>query len=126
VASAAPAVVEPKGDDGGVTRQSLDADADCPICFDPMTADGKLVFCRAACGANFHADCMRRWMRESSHGDCPNCRQPWNDPASGGVGPSKKKRARDDEGYVNLASVTGQSGRRDTSTYYSPSRRGRR
>ena len=96
-----------------VPRKTLEADADCPICFDSLQ-DGETVYCRRTCGTNFHADCIRRWMIQSSHRNCPNCRQAWDDGGAGGS-PSKKRYA---EGYVNLSDITGQSPERDTSTYY--------
>ena len=106
-------------DDSSVKRKSLQADADCPICFDPLegTGGGNLVYCRSACGSNFHADCIQRWLAQASHRNCPNCRQPWVDPNA-----SPKKRHHQ-EGYLNLSDVTGQSPERDTSTYYSNARR---
>jgi Ring finger domain/SWIM zinc finger len=126
------------GDDGdddddndGVARKSLEADADCPICFDSLVEEdsgsnglgrssgaGNLVYCRSACGSNFHADCIRRWLAQSSHSDCPNCRQPWIDPNPSTSNPKKRQR-QGEEGYLNLSDVTGQSPQRDTSTYHS-------
>lgn len=105
--------------DSGVTRKSLQTDADCPICFDPLegTGGGALLYCRSACGSNFHADCIQHWLAQASHRNCPNCRQPWVDPNA-----SPQKRHRQ-EGYLNLSDVTGQSPERDTSAYYSNARR---
>lgn len=120
VAAGEPPVPEEGG--GSNRRRSLEDDggADCPICFDALTgapAD-RLTYCRAACGANFHADCIRRWLAASSHQGCPNCRQPWQHGGGGGAG---SPGAQNDEGYANYGSLQGQSSVRDTSTYYSPS-----
>lgn len=116
---------ENDSNDGGVQRKSLDADADCPICFDSLSTDAgntALVYCRAACGANFHAECIQRWMVQGSHKDCPNCRQPWIDPHNNNnTSPDSRKRSR--EGYLNISDVTGQSPVRDTSTYHDARRR---
>ena len=104
-------------DDGTVKRKSLEADADCPICFDPLE-EGTLVFCRGTCGTNFHAGCIQRWMAQAAHRNCPNCRQPWFDPNS-----SSGRKRSSDEGYMNIGDITGQSTVRDGSTYYKSSRR---
>lgn len=105
-------------DNGGIKRRSLDEYSDCPICFDTMNANdiSKITYCRAACGTNFHADCIRRWcLQHGSNATCPNCRQSW----VGVENPTKGKKK--DEGFVNLGHLQGQSRTRDTSTYNSPS-----
>lgn len=90
----------------GVTRRELTPDdSDCPICFDTLD-DGSVTFCRGACGANFHAACIQRWLSQSRSG-CPNCRQPW-----------LKDGEKKDGGYTNLGALQGQSAVRDTSTYH--------
>ena len=105
-------------------RRSLeDGDADCPICFDALTGlpDHQLTYCRGTCGANFHADCIRRWLAASSHQGCPNCRQPWQqDAEAGAAGVTSNARRAASEGYANYGALQGQSPVRDTSTYYSP------
>jgi hypothetical protein len=102
-------------------RKTLDEDSDCPICFESLK-DGSepLTFCRAMCGANFHASCIQRWGSTANyHGGvkqtttCPNCRQPWQESPS-------KKGVPKREGYTNLGRLQGQSPVRDTSTYHSP------
>jgi len=64
---------------GGVNRKSLEDDADCPICFDTMEPGSSLTYCRAACGTNFHSECIERWLGQGkkSTATCPNCRQSW-------------------------------------------------
>jgi len=102
-------------------RRSLqDGDADCPICFDDLTSvpNHQLTYCRAACGANFHADCIRRWLEASRHNSCPNCRSPWQ---PHGTTTAAAAAATSLEGYANYGALQGQSAERDTSTYYSPS-----
>lgn len=102
-------------EEGGVARKALDAeDNACPICFDSMDDESGLTHCRAACGMNFHAECIRRWIAQQRGAPtCPNCRQPWVD-----------NKKRESEGYTNLGKLQGQPSRRDTSTYYG-SKRGR-
>ena len=116
---------EEEEDSGGVQQKSLEADADCPICFDPLQlGTGTLVYCRAACGTNFHADCIQRWMVQGSHRNCPNCRQPWWDPnKNNNINADSPNNKRSREGYLNISDVTGQSPDRDTSTYYESRRR---
>lgn len=101
---------EPTDTDGGVQQKSLEEDNACPICFDDMASGNQVTYCRAACGTNFHADCIRRWLGQSSgNPSCPNCRSPWQQSTKGA--PNMK------EGYTNLGSLQGQSSRRDTSSY---------
>jgi SWIM zinc finger/Ring finger domain len=116
-------------DDGTTKRRSLDdsEDCDCPVCFDPMEI-GKmhlLTFCRAACGANFHTNCIARWLQNCSAKTCPNCRQKWigkeNEDVKASSKPKSRKRVPRDDEFVNLGSVQGLSNVRDTSTYHSPS-----
>jgi hypothetical protein len=100
----------------GAARKPLEADSDCPICFDSMNAGTQtLTYCRAACGANFHNECIQHWLGQSSRGPstCPNCRQPWEDDRKRAAGNSSK------EVYTNLGKIQGQSSVRDTSTYQS-------
>jgi Ring finger domain/SWIM zinc finger len=117
------------GDDIGVKRRSLeeDDDCDCPICFDKMDLHDKrneLTFCRAACGTNFHVDCITRWLKNAATAKktCPNCRQVW----IGIENPKKQQKVEKDEGYVNLGALQGVSPNRDYSTYRSYSSNKRR
>jgi hypothetical protein len=98
-------------------RRALEEeDGDCPICFDNMLGTGQvLTFCRAACGTNFHADCIRRWKGQQRQATCPNCRQPWVEEGSSNTTGAPGTPV--EEGYVNLGRLQGQSPVRDTSTY---------
>lgn len=92
----------------------LDADSDCPICFDAISVSSEsLTYCRAACGTHFHADCINRWLQIQNQDKptCPNCRQPWD------AGANKSRLGT--EGYANLGALQGQSPIRDTRTYSS-------
>lgn len=113
---------------GPVQRRSLEQDSDCPICFDDMTNLSETTYCRAQCGFNFHTNCIRIWCQQSaaaaaaagSPATCPACRQPWLDEhgtSSSGHDNAASKRGVNDEGYVNLGRLQGQSPQRDTSTY---------
>jgi hypothetical protein len=98
----------------GVTRKSLEADSDCPICFDSMDggAQTSLTYCRAMCGTNFHHDCIKRWLGQNRQKPtCPACRQQWDD------GLAKFPGKVGSKGYTNLGDLQGQSRQRDDSTY---------
>lgn len=97
-------------------------EGECPICccdFEPSSSE-TIVYCKAACGNNIHKDCFSQWAATKTGQTitCPFCRTPWQgdeiqlkEVAKGG-----RKNA---EGYVNVASQLGLSGRRDYSTYNS-------
>lgn len=108
----------PCEDDKNSRRRSLDEDADCPICFDPMSDINETTFCREVCGANFHKDCIRRWLsQQRGQPTCPNCRSIWH---STGEATSSSATATSNtirEGYLNFGALQGQSSVRDTSTY---------
>jgi hypothetical protein len=63
--------------DASAKRKPLSDDGDCPICFDEMDEEEGLTFCQAACGSNFHAECIRMWstqMKSSAQVvTCPAC-----------------------------------------------------
>jgi hypothetical protein len=56
-------------------------EANCPICVCDMEESEGIVWCKAACGQNFHADCMDQWKRSKQGGrvTCPYCRTPWQE-----------------------------------------------
>ncbi|KAK4608834.1 hypothetical protein CLAFUW4_14804 [Fulvia fulva] len=97
---------------------------DCPICcedFEPENSSEKVVYCKAACGNNIHEECFKQWAATKAGGNvtCPFCRTPWDfggdDQAIKMVAQSGSLNA---EGYVNVASQLGLSGRRDYSSYH--------
>jgi hypothetical protein len=59
-------------------------DGDCPICVFEMSADEDLVWCKAACGQNFHAECFAQWKRSrvGQRVTCVYCRTPWQEDAA--------------------------------------------
>jgi hypothetical protein len=64
-------------DDG--TRKPVEGE--CPICVFDMEPDEELVWCKAACGQNFHKVCFEQW-RQSKHGGrvtCVYCRSEWQE-----------------------------------------------
>jgi Ring finger domain/SWIM zinc finger len=97
----------------GVNRKSLDDDADCPICFDTMEPGASLAYCRAACGTNFHSDCIQRWLGQGKKGaaTCPNCRQTWQ----------SEVKPYFNMSYTNLGALQGQGKKRKTTNNTSTS-----
>lgn len=97
-------------------------EGECPICcndFEPKSSE-TIIYCKAACGNNIHKDCFGQWAATKTGQDitCPFCRSPWqgDEEQLKQVAKSGSKNA---EGYVNVASQLGLSGRRDYSTYNS-------
>lgn len=93
---------------------------ECPICcvdFEPENTAEKVVYCKAACGNNIHKTCFDQWARTKPGAvTCPFCRSPWEADESA-VQTVAKSETVNAEGYVNVASQLGLSGRRDYSTY---------
>lgn len=103
-------------------------EGECPICcvdFEPDSSE-TVVYCKASCGNNIHKDCFGQWAatKTGQTVTCPFCRAPWqgDEIQLKEVAKSGRKNA---EGYVNVASQLGLSGRRDHSAYNSFWVRGR-
>ncbi|TVY26491.1 hypothetical protein LHYA1_G005607 [Lachnellula hyalina] len=61
-------------------------DGECPICVFDMEPGEDIVWCKAACGQNFHKDCFEQWRR-SKHGGkvtCVYCRTEWQEDVPNG------------------------------------------
>lgn len=75
-----------------------------------------VVWCRAACGQNFHRLCFDTWERTCGARSvtCPLCRSPWErEEVSGDVlATVDKDKGVERGGYVNVASQLGISGAR--------------
>ncbi|KAL4963257.1 RING finger protein [Aspergillus stella-maris] len=114
--------VKDKSEDHDTAGKRKPVDGDCPICFmefEPETED--IVWCRAACGNNIHKTCFQKWAASQNHQGvrCVYCRSPWqNQDADGKLDipleqlVSGGRVGRD--GYINVASQVGLSGRRGT------------
>ena len=50
-------------------------DEHCSICFDPMSMQDDLVWCKAQCGKNFHKECFELWRQQcqNSNGKRVTC-----------------------------------------------------
>lgn len=64
------------------TRKPIEGD--CPICVCEFEEGDDIVWCKAACGQNFHRLCFEQWKRAKGvqHGNpvkCVFCRQEWID-----------------------------------------------
>jgi hypothetical protein len=56
-------------------------DGECPICVFDMDAAEEIVWCKAACGQNFHKACFDQWRASKRGGSvtCVYCRTPWQE-----------------------------------------------
>lgn len=79
-----------------------------------------ILWCKAACGNNIHRTCFEQWAK-SKPGEvkCVYCRTPWKGDEET-VRKISKHGHKNEDGYVNVASELGLSGRRDYSTYHQP------
>jgi hypothetical protein len=107
-------------DDKDGSRKPIEGE--CPICCDDfeLGSSENVVYCKASCGNNIHKQCFGHWAatKKGQTVTCPFCRAPWqgDEIQLKEVAKSGNKNA---EGYVNVASQLGLSGRRDYSTYNS-------
>lgn len=117
----APPIPAADADTTGSNRKPYSPDEDCPICCMPFEPEKEeIVFCEAACGNNVHKECFEQWAATKTalraKVTCPFCRTPWQ-----GNSKAVRKLAKEGnvnaEGYINVASQLGLSGRRDYSSY---------
>lgn len=56
-------------------------DGECPICVFEMEPTEEIVWCKAACGQNFHRECFEQWKASKQGGvvNCVYCRTPWQE-----------------------------------------------
>ncbi|KAL9102586.1 MAG: hypothetical protein Q9163_002266 [Psora crenata] len=104
--------------DDSSNRKTIEGD--CPICFMPFDPSvEEIVFCKAACGNNIHADCFEQWAKSQAGNEvrCVYCRTPWqgDEEQVKRICKDKAKSGRkgvNGEGYVNVAQELGMSGAR--------------
>jgi hypothetical protein len=79
-------------------------EGDCPICVFEMEAGEEIVWCKAACGQNFHKECFDQWRLSKRGGTvtCVYCRTPWQEDAVSTVA-SLKNSAPKIGSYQNIA-----------------------
>jgi hypothetical protein len=119
----APPLPSETAEDGDRDGKRKSIEGECPICcvdFEPSSGE-HIVYCRAACGNNIHAECFRQWAASKTPVTCPFCRSRWESDAGDAAAAKDlvKGGRRNGEGYVNVAAQLGLSGRRDYSTYHS-------
>jgi hypothetical protein len=115
----APPIAAPDASTSGTDKNRKPIEGDCPICFMPMEDGGEaLVYCKAACGNNFHGDCFNHWAASkraaSASVTCPLCRSTWQSDAKDvpNVRNVAKTAVRNSEGYVNVGAELGLSSQR--------------
>jgi len=119
----APALPSQTADDSEKDGNRKKIEGECPICvvdFEPDSGE-KIVYCKASCGNNIHDTCFKLWAKTKPAGGvtCPFCRSTWEQDAGNLRGIAAADGTKNVEGYVNVASQLGLSGRRDYSTYNS-------
>jgi hypothetical protein len=118
----APPLPSETAENDGKDGNRKPVEGECPICcndFEPESSE-TIVYCKAACGNNIHKDCFGQWAatKTGQAVTCPFCRTPWQGDEDQLKQVAKNGRKNAD-GYVNVASQLGLSGRRDYSTYNS-------
>ncbi|OQO13035.1 hypothetical protein B0A48_02499 [Cryoendolithus antarcticus] len=121
--AAAPPLPSETADESAKDGNRKEVEGECPICysdFEPMSKES-IVYCKASCGNNIHKECMKQWAASNRGGavTCPLCRSPWQADEGENLQALASGGTVNAEGYVNLASQLGLSGRRDYSTYHS-------
>ena len=109
---------ESEGEGRGAKRRPIDGD--CPICFTPFEPESEeIVYCKAACGNNIHADCFEQWAKSQAGKDvrCVYCRSVWQGDEEQVMRIVKAKvksgdgrgALMNDEGYLNVGTELGLS-----------------
>ncbi|PPJ59172.1 hypothetical protein CBER1_03058 [Cercospora berteroae] len=87
-------------------------DGDCPICFMEFEEGEDLVWCKASCGNNLHAQCFKQWEKAKHPVTCPYCRAHWQAEKSKGQETATMTNVampteRGKGGYYNVAAQLG-------------------
>ncbi|THU75865.1 hypothetical protein K435DRAFT_905794 [Dendrothele bispora CBS 962.96] len=116
------------------SRRIPEAEDDCPICYDKMNENKleKVLDWCVVCRNTVHKECWGTWKtttaRQGKPLTCVWCRAPWTvaGPSTSNHHSDSIYASREDEGYLNLGSISGSGASpvRDTSTYYHGPRRG--
>nr|OQO17873.1 hypothetical protein B0A51_15692 [Rachicladosporium sp. CCFEE 5018] len=121
--AAAPPLPSETADESAKDGNRKEVEGECPICYSDFepTSKESIVYCKASCGNNVHKECMKQWAASNRGGavTCPLCRSPWQADEGENLRTLATGGTVSAEGYVNLASQLGLSGRRDYSTYHS-------
>ena len=114
-APAPPGAKPDSGEEEAGHRKPIEGD--CPICvleFEPEKEE--IIWCRLGCGNNIHAECFKRWAtsRAGQPVTCVYCRADWQSDDDA-IKKLSTAGPTNEEGYVNVASELGLSGRRGMS-----------
>ena len=115
--SRAPALPSRQADKAQSDGNRRPLEGECPICcedFKPESSQEAIVYCKAGCGNNIHKECFRQWAATKTDGavPCPYCRTLWEKDLTSTLKDISKGHVND-EGYMNVGSQLGLSGRRD-------------
>ena len=44
----------------------LEADESCCVCYEGMSENDNLSYCKFGCGRNLHTECMERWVKHKT------------------------------------------------------------
>ncbi|KAH8679983.1 hypothetical protein BGZ60DRAFT_241636 [Tricladium varicosporioides] len=77
----APSIDKDEDDDTIYNGKRKPIEGECPICVFDMEADEEIVWCKAACGQNFHKECFQHWKSSKNGGQvtCVYCRTEWQE-----------------------------------------------
>jgi hypothetical protein len=72
---------EHKEDDSIYTGKRKPIEGECPICVFDFEEGEEVVWCKAACGQNFHKECFDQWKKSKNGGQvtCVYCRTEWQE-----------------------------------------------
>lgn len=96
-----------------------DPDGDCPVCYETLLGNKKMLDSCGTCRNYIHKECLGQWL--SVQRNCVYCRAVWC--AHGTKPQSAKAKAKaaaasgGEEGYINLGAEQGLDRRRDTYDY---------
>ena len=66
-----------------VKQLALEEDETCCVCYEVMSNEENLTFCKVGCGKNIHTECMERWVKHKVSSmtavSCPLCRTSWGE-----------------------------------------------
>jgi len=112
-----------ENNENGVKQKIPEKDDFCPICYEEMTTNEALVYCKASCGNSIHKDCFNQWDKIQKSKKLPTtcvyCRADWLDETKKKEVKNNNKKNSDGvkmkEGYINLSNFQHDlTGKRET------------
>jgi hypothetical protein len=96
-----------------------DPDGDCPVCYETLICNKKMLDSCGTCRNYIHKECLGQWL--SVQRNCVYCRAVWcaygTKPLSAKAKAKAAAAAGGEEGYINLGAEQGLNRRRDTYDY---------